>query len=461
MKVLFINATVITMDSQLGDLSNGQVLVEDDRLAAVGHGLIDDPQAQGAEVIDCAGGILIPGLVNAHMHTWQTGLRGVAANWTLLEYFRHVHRGLAALFTPNDIYIATRMGAINQLNCGTTTLGDWCHNNPTPDHTDAAVSGLKESGIRALFMHGSPKPDPQPGQPHFSEIPHPRHEIERLLKGELANPKGLVTLGMAILGPHYSTLDVTLKDFALAKEFGLVASMHQGGGAAVAPGAWDEVESRGLLGPDINIVHGQSLDDGQMSRFCASGVTFSIAPENEMTQGHGFPVTGLVRQHGGVVSLGVDLESVLSGDMFSVARAALGMQRSLDNDASRREHGKIPDTSTITTREALGWITLDGAKALGLDARIGSLTPGKQADLVLIDSNKLNMQPVNDPVSTVVMQTSLANIDSVMVAGQFKKRSGRLLINTEQGIAELAKSGHRIHAELLAREAHSTQEANQ
>ncbi|WGI26709.1 amidohydrolase family protein [Halomonas alkaliantarctica] len=461
MKVLFINATVITMDSQLGELSNGQVLVEDDRLAAVGHGLVDDPKAQGAEVIDCAGGILIPGLVNAHMHTWQTGLRGVAANWTLLEYFRHVHRGLAALFTPNDIYIATRMGAINQLNCGTTTLGDWCHNNPTPDHTDAAVSGLKESGIRALFMHGSPKPDPQPGHPHFSEIPHPRHEIERLLKGELANPKGLVTLGMAILGPHYSTLDVTLKDFALAKEFGLVASMHQGGGAAVAPGAWDEVESRGLLGPDINIVHGQSLDDGQMARFCASGVTFSIAPENEMTQGHGFPVTGLVRQHGGVVSLGVDLESVISGDMFSVARAALGMQRSLDNDASRREQGKIPDTSTITTREALGWITLDGAKALGLEARIGSLTPGKQADLVLIDSNKLNMQPVNDPVSTVVMQTSLANIDSVMVAGQFKKRSGRLLINTEQGIAELAKSGHRIHTELLAREAHSTQEANQ
>jgi cytosine/adenosine deaminase-related metal-dependent hydrolase len=265
---------------------------------------------------------------------------------------------------------------------------------------------------------------------------------------------------MAILGPHYSTLDVTLQDFALAKEFGLVASMHQGGGAAVAPGGWDEVEARGLLGPDINIVHGQSLDDGQMARFCASGVSFSIAPENEMTQGHGFPVTGLVRQHGGLVSLGVDLESVLSGDMFSVARMALGMQRSLDNDASRREQGKIPDTSTITTREALGWITLDGAKALGLDERIGSLTPGKQADIVLLDSHQLNMQPVNDPISTVVMQASLANVDSVMVAGRFKKRSGRLLVDIDEGIVELANSGHRIHAELLAREAQSTQESN-
>jgi cytosine/adenosine deaminase-related metal-dependent hydrolase len=460
MKTLLTNAMVVSMDPNIGELKDGHVLIEDDLILAVDHDLAADPRAQGAKVIDCRGGILIPGLVNAHMHTWQTGLRGVAANWTLLEYFRHVHRGLAALFTSDDIYIATRMGAINQLNCGTTTLGDWCHNNPTPEHTDAAVRGLKESGIRALFLHGSPKPDPKPGQPHFSEIPHPRHEIERLLAGELADPDDLVTLGMAILGPHYSTLDVTLQDFALAKEFGLVASMHQGGGAAVAPGGWDEVEARGLLGPDINIVHGQSLDDGQMARFCASGVSFSIAPENEMTQGHGFPVTGLVRQHGGLVSLGVDLESVLSGDMFSVARMALGMQRSLDNDASRREQDKIPDTSTITTREALGWITLDGAKALGLDERIGSLTPGKQADIVLLDSHQLNMQPVNDPISTVVMQASLANVDSVMVAGRFKKRSGRLLVDIDEGIVELANSGHRIHAELLAREAQSTQESN-
>ncbi|GHE22175.1 amidohydrolase family protein [Halomonas urumqiensis] len=461
MKTLFTNACVVTMDPDLGELPDGQVLVEDARIVAVGDELSADPRAKGAELIDCGGGILIPGLVNAHMHTWQTGLRGVAANWTLLEYFRHVHRGLAALFTPSDIYIATRMGALNQLNCGTTTLGDWCHNNPTPEHTDAAVRGLKESGIRALFMHGSPKPDPKPGQPHFSEIPHPRHEVERLLAGELADPEGLVTLGLAILGPHYSTLDVTLHDFALAKEFGLVASMHQGGGEAVSPGGWDEVEARGLLGPDINIVHGQSLDDGQMSRFCASGVTFSIAPENEMTQGHGFPVTGLVRRHKGVVSLGVDLESVLSGDMFSVARMALGMQRALDNDASRREQGKIPDTSTITTREALGWITLDGAKALGLDSRVGSLTPGKQADIVLLDSHQLNMQPVNDPISTVVMQASLANVASVMVAGRFKKRDGRLLADLDEGIAELGDSGHRIHAELLAREAQSSQETEQ
>ena len=129
----------------------------------------------------------MPGLINAHMHTWQTALRSVAANWTLLEYFRHMHAGLATVFAPEDIHIATLAGALNQLDHGVTTLVDWCHNNPTPEHTDAGVRGLNESGIRAAFFHGSPKPDPKPGEPHFSEVPHPRREIERLLQGPLAD----------------------------------------------------------------------------------------------------------------------------------------------------------------------------------------------------------------------------------------------------------------------------------
>jgi len=111
--------------------------------------------------------IVAPGLVNAHMHTWQTGLRGVAANWTILEYFKKMHAGLATLFSPDDIRIATLVGALNQINCGTTTLADWCHNNPTPAHTDAAIDALAESQIRAVFFHGSPKPDPKPGQKPF------------------------------------------------------------------------------------------------------------------------------------------------------------------------------------------------------------------------------------------------------------------------------------------------------
>jgi 5-methylthioadenosine/S-adenosylhomocysteine deaminase len=225
-RTLIRNALVISMVPGQVDPPQTDILIEADRIAAMAPDLV----ANDAETIDATGRIIIPGLVNAHLHTWQTALRGVSADWTLLEYFRHVHAGLATHFSPEDVRIGTLAGALNQIACGTTTLGDWCHNNPTPAHTDAAIDGLHESGIRACFLHGSPKPDPRPGEPHFSEIPHPRAEIERLLRGPFASRDGLLTLGMAILGPHYSTTTVALADFRLAREMGLIASMHQGGG---------------------------------------------------------------------------------------------------------------------------------------------------------------------------------------------------------------------------------------
>jgi cytosine/adenosine deaminase-related metal-dependent hydrolase len=440
-RTLIQSATIISMDDRIGDLLDGDVLVENGRIAEVRPGI----DAADAEIVDGCGRIVIPGLINAHMHTWQTGLRGFAANWTLLEYFRRMHAGLATLFTPDDIYIATLVGALNQINCGATTLVDWCHNNPTPAHTDAAVRGLIESGIRAAFFHGSPKPEPKPGEPHFSEVPHPRREVERLLAGPLADRNGLVTLGLAILGPHYSTLDVSMHDFRFARELGLIASMHQGGGPAKTPGGWEKLIDAGLVGPNVNIVHGNDLPDELLQKLIDLGVSFSVTPENEMIQGHGFPITGRLLKRGVRPTIGIDLESVLAGDLFGVARVALSMQRALDNAQSRQESGTIPATTTIPVREALRWVTTEGARMLGRESEIGSLTPGKLADLVIINADDLNLFPVHDPVATVVMQTSLANIEAVMIGGAWKKRNGQLLVDgLEQKKQHLAQSGRRL-----------------
>ncbi|MBE7366632.1 amidohydrolase family protein [Ramlibacter pallidus] len=437
-RTLIRNAAIVTMEPQ-GELPQGDLLVEGDRIAAIAPAL----SADDAEVVDATGCIALPGLVNAHMHTWQTALRGVAANWTLLEYFQKMHAGLATAFAADDLFIATRMGALNQLNCGTTTLADWCHNNPTPEHNDAAIEGLLSTGIRAAFFHGTPKPDPKPGQVPFWEVPHPRREVERLLRAHQGQP--LLSIQAAVLGPHYATLDVALHDFRMARELGLIASLHQGGGPARTPDGWAKLEAAGLLGPNINIVHGHALTDAQLERFCALGMSFSAAAESEMSQGHGHPLTGRLRQFGRAPSLGVDLESVLSGDMLTQARIALGIQRSLDNVAHREQHGTIPPTSTITAREALSWVTVEGARMLQMQDRIGSLAPGKQADLVLVRASDLNMQPVHDPVSSVVFQASLANIDSVMVAGRWKKRSGQLLAgDLSADLRKLRASGEKI-----------------
>jgi cytosine/adenosine deaminase-related metal-dependent hydrolase len=436
---LIRGATVLTMDRQ-GDLPRADILVQDERIVDIAPSLsIDDI----AELVDASGCIVIPGLVNAHMHTWQTALRSVASNWTLLEYFRKMHAGLATAFTPDDLFIATRMGALNQLNCGTTTLADWCHNNPTPQHNDAAIEALLSTGIRAAFFHGTPKPDPKPGETPFWEVPHPRAEVERLLKAHQG--QRLLSIQAAVLGPHYSTLEVALHDFRMARELGLIASLHQGGGAARTPDGWQRLEQAGLLGPNINIVHGHALDDEQLQRFCGLGMSFSAAAESEMSQGHGHPLTGRLRRFGRAPSLGVDLESVLSGEMLTQARVALGIQRSLDNVAYRETHGTIPATSTITAREALSWVTVEGARMLQQLDRIGTLAPGKQADLVVIRATDLNMQPVHDPVASVVFQASLANIDSVMVAGQWKKRGGKLLArDLSDDLEQLRASGEKI-----------------
>jgi len=284
---------VISMDTKVGT-GHFDILVEDDRIVKVAPG----PDAQDAELIDASGCIVIPGLVNAHMHTWQTALRGLAANWTLPQYFRSVHAGVATLFTPDDLYIGTLIGALNQLNCGTTTLGDWCHNNPTSAHTDRAIDGLIESGIRSVFFHGSPKPDPKPGQKHFSEIPHPRSKIERLLRNRPTSRNSLVTLGMAILGPHYATYDVAVHDFKLARELELVASMHCAGLEPKTPDGWERLADAGLLGSNNNIVHGNNLSDAQLRMMLDIGVTFSLTPETEMSQGHGHSITGRLRDAG-------------------------------------------------------------------------------------------------------------------------------------------------------------------
>ncbi|SEM43702.1 amidohydrolase family protein [Bradyrhizobium sp. OK095] len=444
-RTLIKSATIISMDDAIGDFSSGDVLVEGSRIVDVRPSIDLGSGAAETEIVDGRTRIVIPGLINAHMHTWQTALRGYAANWTLLEYFRRMHAGLATVFRPEDIHIATLVGALNQINCGTTTLVDWCHNNPTPDHTDAAVRGLIESGIRAAFFHGSPKPEPKPGEPHFSEIPHPRREVERLLAGPLADRDGLVTLGLAILGPHYSTLDVAMHDFRLARELKLIASMHQGGGPAKTPDGWEKLIEAGLVGAGINIVHGNDLPDDLLDRLVDLGVSFSVTPENEMIQGHGFPITGRLLKRGVRPTIGIDLESVLAGDLLSVARVALSMQRALDNAESRKESGSIPATTTIPVREALRWVTTEGARMLGREHQIGSLTPGKLADLVIINASDLNLVPVHDPVATVVMQTSLANVESVMIGGVWKKRNGRLLVEGLETKKELlVQSGRRL-----------------
>jgi 5-methylthioadenosine/S-adenosylhomocysteine deaminase len=441
-RTLLKGGTVVTMDPALGNLASGDVLIDGDRIAAVGPSL---SAGEDTEIVDATGMIVMPGLVNAHIHTWQTGLRGLAGDWTAANYVRAIHAGLATFFRPADIYIGNLVGALNQIDSGTTTIVDFHHNNPTPDHTDAAIDGLTEAGIRALFLHGSPKPDPKPGQKPYREIPMPRGEVERLRKGRFAADDGLVTLGLALLGPQAAVAEVVMQDFRLAREFDLVASMHHSNATQVAPTGYADTAAAGLVSARTNIVHGNQLTDADFGMLADHGATFVVTAEIEMQMAYGDPLTGRLLARGLPVSIGSDVECAYAPDMFAVMRTTMQAERYRAGMKQLSETGERPEAVPVTVRDALRWATRDNARMAGLDHAVGSLTPGKQADIVMLRRSDLGLTGVADPVAAVVMYGNTGHVDTVYIAGRAVKRNGALVYaDLNARVAELAQSSARI-----------------
>ncbi|MFS8097401.1 amidohydrolase family protein [Lentzea alba] len=410
-RILLRGAQVITMASHRPDAERCDVLIDGDSIVGVGVGLDDT----GVEIVDVTDRIIMPGLVNAHLHTWQTALRGVGVDWTLADYLGRMHGAVAKHYRPEDMRVGTLAGALSQLDRGTTTLGDWCHNTPTPEHTDAAIDGLLSSGIRGVFLHGTPY--------SAADAAHPVSEIDRLLDGP-AGTHALLTFGMAVRGPQLSTPDVAVTDFRAAAERGIVVSMHQSGGVP-GPG-WDAVRAAGLLSPSTNVVHGAGLTDEWIKILVDAGASVTCTPENELGQGHGSPVTGHLLQLGAAPSLGTDTDAVNPADVLSAARIALAHQRARDHDHHRQTTGAFSLTATITAKQALAWATVEGARALGLDDRVGRLEAGMQADLVVVDGAGPRLWPSTDPVATA-LYAGAADIEAVMIAGRWRKRQHALV----------------------------------
>jgi cytosine/adenosine deaminase-related metal-dependent hydrolase len=442
-RLLVRNGTVMSLDPEIGDRRDCDVLVEDGRIAAIGKDLDGD----GAEIIDAGGTIVMPGLVNAHMHTWQTAIRGIAGDWTLLEYGRNMHAGLAGRFTPEDIYISTLVGALNQINSGITTLFDWCHNNPTPEHSDRAIDALLESGIRAVFGHGTPKPKLDAAGVPIGEHLHPEDEVRRIREERLTGDDDLVSLALCIRGTDLATYEATAADIRLAQKYGVIASFHIGGRRMADRKTKDGIEllsKGGLLGPHINSVHSNKLTDAELALLADAGASFTATPEVEMQMGHGLPVTGRVLALGRQLSIGIDVETNISSELLWAARFALQVQRGLDNAVAHQAGDEISGVS-IDARQALAWVTTEGAKALRKEHQIGSLTLGKQADIVLVRATDLNLFPSFDPAETVLFQSNSMNVDTVIIGGRIMKRNGRLTVADIDGKkAKLEEAGRRV-----------------
>ena len=446
-RVLIKCGWLVTLDPKIGEMKGGELLYSGNTIEAAGRNL----GASADEVIDASDKIVMPGLVNAHMHTWETALRGIGAEWMSADYFKHVHSNLATRYQPEDNYIANLMGALAQIDAGVTTLVDWCHNITTIEHAERAVDGLLDSGIRAVFAHGTAKPIGLEAGTPFTQVPHPRGRIESLRKGRLASDDGRVTLAMAILGPDWGAWEVVEHDIRMAREFGLVSSSHtRRREDCVVPDGYARMAKAGLLGPDHNLVHGTSYDTADLRVVVDSGASLTSTVLVELHHHIGDTMVAAFREQGGLPSIGIDVELYTSGQMFREMQAALLFARGKEvrNNVSR---GNSPlKTITVRSREALEWTTINGAKAFKLDGKIGTLSPGKKADIVMLRADDVNMAPVYDPIYSIVEIAGAGNVDTVIIDGVIRKRNGKLTIATDvlrQRTEELKASGARIMRE--------------
>ncbi len=419
-KTLLKGGIIVTGDPDIGDFMSGDLLIDDERIIAVDREIkVDD-----AEVIDAENMIVMPGLVQAHLHTWQTGIRAFGSNWTTPQYFKKMHGSIATKYTAQDIYYGTIIGAFDQINSGTTALFEWCHNNPTPEHSDASIDALDESGIRAVFCHASAKPEQKEGEPHYSKVPMNRDEVSRLRNGRLASDDGLVTMALGILGPDFGTDAVFLEDLKLAREFGLVSSAHVWNASwRVAPEGYENAFKAGLIGPDHNVVHAVYSSEEEIKGLVDAGATFTATTACELMGSYQHAI-GRLSGMGVSISLGADNQTKIACDMFGVMRHAIQSQRLFDHQANP---DRPADLSPRSAREAFEWGTIEGARMMGMEDEIGSLTPGKKADIVLLDGYDLGIFPVNDPVNTIVYYADRSSVDSVMIDGVFQKRNGELV----------------------------------
>jgi 5-methylthioadenosine/S-adenosylhomocysteine deaminase len=433
-RTLIKGAIVLTQDEQLGELQNADILIEDDRIAAVGP----DLDAADAKIIDATGDIVIPGFIDTHRHTWETSIRTSAPDFALITYFGSILDKFAPHYRPDDVYAGNLWGALECLNAGITTLVDWSHIMNTPAHADEAVRALQESGIRSVFAYGFPNTSLQDWWfgPDFagSELTSDGAEARRIKAQYFNSDAGRITMGLATRGPGFCKPDVVRHDWELAKELDIPITVHVAMDRfGYTKGQITALRDMDLLYPRTTYVHGSHFTDEEWVLVRDSGGNVSFAPQIEIQMGHGWAPAATAVEYGVPIGLSSDVATTASSDQFTQMHAVFGSERGRKHQVAWDDSldGLTASPGLITSRQVLSWATLGGAEVAGIADRTGSLTPGKQADIVIIDGSAVNVAPIIDPVGAVVCAADVSNVKTVLVAGEVVKRDFRLVASLD------------------------------
>jgi 5-methylthioadenosine/S-adenosylhomocysteine deaminase len=410
--VVFRNTTVLTMDGG-GIIEGGDVLVTGDTITAVGRGLT---VPDGTVEIDASGGILMPGMVDTHRHMWQTALRGLGADWTLTQYFVFFYLSWGKIFRPEDIAAGNRLAAIEAIDAGVTTTVDWSHGLQTIAHGEAAIDALRGSPGRSVLAYGNLLGAPW----EWTNSADFRSFVARTPTDDM---QGLQLAFDVTADPAFPEKGA----FEAARDLGLRVTTHAGVWGATNDDSIRLMWEHGFMTPGVTYVHAATLTEDSYQRIAASGGAASVSTESEQSAGQGYPPTWELRKHGIPVSLSMDTSVWWSADLFSAMRATLSADRSREH-LEAHARGETVVHNKLRAEEVVRWATMGGATAIGLADRIGSLTPGKRADLVLLkNENSPAMYPILHPYGTVVFQAGRGDVHTVLVNGQVVKSDGTLV----------------------------------
>jgi 5-methylthioadenosine/S-adenosylhomocysteine deaminase len=413
--VVLRNGTVLTMDDGHRVLRNSDVLVQGERIAEVGPNLrVPDATTE----IDASGGIVMPGMIDTHRHMWQTAMRGYGADWTLTQYFVWYYLQWGKVFRPQDIFAGNLLSAIESLDAGVTTTVDWSHGLQTVEHADAAVDALQSVPGRFVLAYGNIQQAPW----EWSTKPEFRDFVVRRMQGR----DDMLGFQMAFDVPDSDEFPERAA-FEVARELDVAVTTHAGVRGATTDKGLRAMHENGFMTPGNVYVHAATLSDDSYHRIAATGGSVSVSTESEQSAGQGYPPTWRLRQHGIPVSLSMDTSVWWSGDLFSAMRATLSADRSREHLEAHSRDGTVTHHH-LRAERVVAWATRGGSQALGLDSLIGSLEPGKKADVVLIKNDSAPaMYPLLNPYGHVVFQAQRGDVHTVIVNGRVVKFSHHLV----------------------------------
>ena len=415
MRILIKGGVVLSVDDAVGNFAVGDVLVEGSKIVDVGPNI----EAGDARMIDASGKIVMPGFIDTHHHQFETGLRSSLADAIVVNdgkpenaknYYEAMLLGFSQHYRPEDVYINELYGGLAQLDAGVTTVMDVSQIHHSAEHSDAAIEGLRDAGRRGVFGYF---------EGWWDGKEHPVG-ARRIREQYFSSDDQLLSMVMG--GEIY--IEGYEEMWSIGRELDLQIALHVVTTFGMTP-TFDELAKKGVFGPDNIFIHMTGMTDDAWKTAADAGAHVSLAVPIEMHMRHGEPPIQKALDLGMSVSLSSDVECTMSADFFTQMRGLVTLQRMRANE--RALGGDENHPALMRSADAIRHATIEGAKGLRLDHKTGSLTPGKEADIILLDAEAINVAPLNNAAGAVVTLMDRSNVDTVMVAGKIRKWKGELL----------------------------------